>query len=281
MSPTIVFVHGAFGNAAIWTPAARELALRGHRTVALDLPGHGLDGSVPLAYLGTDRAALATEPSAMAGVTTSDDVALLRDVLGRAREHGPVTLVGASRAGLALTAVANEAPELVDRLVYVTAWCCVEHTASEYLALPEYADSLLATVAPLTVGDPATLDAIRVDWRVTDPERLDELQELLLADGTRDELLAFLRLQDPDEYLAVDERATRVDAATWGRVPHSYVRVTDDRAIPPAMQDRLIAEADRLTPDNPFDVHSIPGSHVGFHLRPGALVDVLGRIAAR
>ncbi|WIY00834.1 hypothetical protein QRX60_43415 [Amycolatopsis mongoliensis] len=62
-------------------------------------------------------------------------------------------------------------------------------------------------------------------------------------------------------------------------MPHSYVRLTDDRALPPATQDLMIAEADRLTPDSSFAVHSLPGGHSPFPTRPAELAELLGRIA--
>lgn len=46
------------------------------------------------------------------------------------------------------------------------------------------------------------------------------------------------------------------------------MRFTQDRLIPLALQNRFIAEADRLTPDNPTDVRSVPAPHVGPFERP-------------
>jgi pimeloyl-ACP methyl ester carboxylesterase len=43
---TFVLVHGAFCSAASWGPVSRELTLRGHRALAVDLPGHGLSAAV-------------------------------------------------------------------------------------------------------------------------------------------------------------------------------------------------------------------------------------------
>jgi len=44
-SPTItrpvVFVHGVRTSSAIWSPQVAAIARRGHRSVAIDLPGHG------------------------------------------------------------------------------------------------------------------------------------------------------------------------------------------------------------------------------------------------
>jgi pimeloyl-ACP methyl ester carboxylesterase len=277
---TFVLVHGAFCNSAAWAPTVQELALLGHRALAVDLPGHGLAATIPIGYLdGQDRAALATQPSGMAGISTADDVAAVTDVLRRARDHGPVVLVGHSRGGLTLTAVGNVAPELVDRLVYVSAWCCVDATVSEYSAGPENAQSLLGDTGLVPLGNPAEIGGVRLNWRTGDPDVLDRLQNALLADGTRAELLAFLHHQEPDEALVVDEVATRGQAATWGRIPRTYIRLTGDRAVPLALQDRFIAEADALTPDNPSDVHSLDSSHLRFQIHPGELVEILDALA--
>jgi len=48
--------------------------------------------------------------------------------------------------------------------------------------------------------------------------------------------------------------------------------------MPLAAQDLYIAEADALTPDNRFEVHSITSSHSGFFRRPAELVEILGRV---
>ncbi|MGY1823222.1 alpha/beta fold hydrolase [Geodermatophilus sp. SYSU D00079] len=275
-SPTFVLVHGAFCNAAVWGATARELTLRGYRAVAVDLPGHGFGATIPAGYLGAqDLDALAHAPSGMAGISTAQDVAAVVATVRRAREHGPVVLVGASRGGLTLTAVGNAAPELVDRLVYVSAWCPVAATVGEYSAAPENAGSLLPGAGVLAVGDPGEIGAIRLNWRTADPAHLDLLQAALLADGTRQELLAYLHLQEPDEALVVDEVATRADPATWGSIPRTYVRLTGDRALPLPLQDRFIAEADALLPDRPFDVQSLASSHLRFQIHPEEFADVL------
>lgn len=66
---------------------------------------------------------------------------------------------------------------------------------------------------------------------------------------------------------------------TWGRIPRTYIRLTRDRSIPLALQDKFIRDADASTPDNPFDVHSIDSSHVGFMVRPREIAAVLAGLA--
>ncbi|MET4927651.1 hypothetical protein P3L51_35740, partial [Streptomyces sp. PSRA5] len=64
-----------------------------------------------------------------------------------------------------------------------------------------------------------------------------------------------------------------------GTIPRSYLRLTNDRSLPVAMQDRLIAETDELTPDNPYDVHSLAGSHTGFVLQAPKVAGILDGLA--
>lgn len=64
-SPTFVLVHGAFANSFSFAPLQAELGLLGHRSVAVDLPGHGFEATFPASYQAPqDFAALAAEPGA-------------------------------------------------------------------------------------------------------------------------------------------------------------------------------------------------------------------------
>ncbi|MGW4485847.1 alpha/beta hydrolase [Amycolatopsis sp. NPDC004368] len=278
MAPTFVLIHGSNATSRCFSALQRELALRGHRSLAVDLPGHGAAG-FSVAYQAQDLATFATEPSPLNGVTHADAVASVTDVVRRVREHGPVILVGHSRGGLTVTSVANAVPELLERTVYVSAWCCVDGTPADYSRNPAYASPALAEAAKVLAGDPAQLGVVRMNWRSADPAHLAALKRALLADGTDAELLSFLAGMDPDETL--DAGNDRVVAEAWGRVAHTYVRLTRDESLPLALQDRFIEEADALTPANPFDVHSLDASHLGPLVRAGELAEVLAGLTRR
>ncbi|KNB50651.1 alpha/beta fold hydrolase [Streptomyces caatingaensis] len=280
--PTYVLVHGSGTSSFMWAPVQRELALLGRRSFAVDLPGHGFDAQYPTSYQAPqDLDAWADEPSTLAGVTLRDNVDMVVDVVRRVARYGPVVLVGASLGGTTITQVGNAVPELVDRLVYISAWSCVQRSSPvEYMQEPEFAGNLLAPLAALNVGDPAALGVGRANYRTADPALLTALKAAIMADGTDEQFRAFLNILQPDESLAVMTADARGRADTWGTIPRTYIRLTEDRTLPVAMQDRLIAEADALTPDNPYEVHSLDTSHTGFLLRPVEVAGILDQLIA-
>jgi len=279
-SPTFVLVHGSGSSSFMWAPIQRELALLGHRSFAVDLPGHGLDAQYPVAYQAPqDLGAWAVEPSTLAKVTLRDNADMVVDVVRRVAEYGPVVLVGASLGGTAISVAGNLLPDLVNRLVYISAWSCVERANPiEYFGEPEFAANLMGPLSALNVGDPAELGVGRANYRTTDTKLLTALKAALAGDITDEQFRAFLNILQPDESLAVMSGDARVEADTWGTIARSYIRLTDDRCLPIAMQDRLIAEADALTPDNPYDVHTLDTTHVGFVFRAAEVAAILDKL---
>ncbi|MFR9729065.1 alpha/beta fold hydrolase [Saccharopolyspora sp. MS10] len=283
MPPTIVLVHGAASTAAVWAPLQRELALRGHRSLAPDLPGHGANAHHPPGYYQCpqDLDAFASAPSALAGIGLDDYAEHVERLVRRVAEHGPVLLVGTSAGGLPITAVAERAPGLVDRLVYLSAWCAVGcASAGEHASWPEHGGNLLDGVLWPVIGDPERLGVLRFNLRTADPEIFRAAKAALMADGTDDEFRALVDAMEPDVNFRIGAQPPFATAERWGRVPRTYVRFEADRSLPPAEQDRMIAEGDALAPAQRFEVRSIDSSHAGYFCRPAEFADLLGDIAA-
>ncbi|GAB2652947.1 alpha/beta hydrolase [Saccharopolyspora gloriosae] len=283
MSATIVLIHGAASTAAIWGPLQRELALRGHRSLAPDLPGHGSNAHHPPGFYQApqDLDEFATAPSALAGVGVDDYADHVEALVRRVAEHGPVLLAGTSAGGVPITAVAERVPELVDRLVYLSAWCAVaSDSIGEYTAWPEREGNLFDRIPWPAVGDPARLGVGRINLRSSDPELVRAAKAAIMADGTDDEFRALIDVMEPDVNFRIGAEPRFATAARWGRVPRTFVRFTADESILPAEQDRMIAEADAWAPAQRFDVRSIDSSHAGYFCRPAEFADLLGELAA-
>ncbi|MFF3677477.1 alpha/beta fold hydrolase [Streptomyces sp. NPDC002120] len=280
MQPTYVLVHGAFANSFSFAPLQAELGLLGHRSVAVDLPGHGFQATFTPAYqTPQDPEGLASAPGSIKGVTLADNTAHLIGILERAKRNGPVILVSHSRGGITATAAANARPDLIDRIVYVSAWCPVRLDVGGYYAEPEMAGVDPAAFASALAGNPADLGLLRVNFRTAHPDALAGFKAAFFADGTDEQFLAFLNTFQPDENLDAGGPADRAQAETWGRIPKTYVRLADDASLPLALQDRLIREGDELTPDNPYDVRTLEGSHLKWLADPAPAARALGELA--
>jgi pimeloyl-ACP methyl ester carboxylesterase len=247
----------------------------------VDLPGHrATDAQFALDYqCPQDPTSLATRPSPMAGVGLDAYTAAAVEVVRTVAQFGPVILYGGSMGGATLNRVGNTVPHLIDRIVYDTAFCCVDlPSPADYLTTPEGSATLAGNLAALVVADPTVIGAVRANYRTADPEPLAKLKEALMADASDTEFYSLLAYLQPDESLTVGGENSQVQAQTWGRIPRTYIRHTADRMIPIALQDRMIGEADRLTPHNRFDVHTVNAGHAATAEQFGQIIDILDRL---
>ncbi|MFQ5897387.1 MAG: alpha/beta fold hydrolase [Candidatus Methylomirabilia bacterium] len=100
MTKEFVLVHGACHGAWCWEAVAEKLSARGHRVVAMDLPGHGRRAS--------ERARASLQSYARAVLDAMALEGISRGIV-----------VGHSMAGLVIPKVAELAPERVAHLVFV------------------------------------------------------------------------------------------------------------------------------------------------------------------
>ena len=119
---TFVLVHGAWQTIATWDLVTPNLQAAGHRVVVPRLRG-----------LENDSTALST---AVGLQTHVDDVLA---VLAR-EDLQKVNLVGHSYAGMIISAVAEHAPQRLDRLIYVDAFVPSDGQSAMDLFPPAFAD---------------------------------------------------------------------------------------------------------------------------------------------
>ncbi|WP_443064691.1 alpha/beta hydrolase [Streptomyces sp. NBC_00588] len=262
---TYVLVHGTHSAAAFWTAIGRELALRGHRVIAVDQPLHGAERFVPQAYQTQDLRALATEASPVAVLTLDDFERRVTGAVRRAARLGdPVVLVGHSLGGASVSRVANAVPELLARICYMAAFCPSRGMPSVNACSDSPEGRRAIVPVDQFVGDPEKLGVLRLNWRTSNRRDLAVFREMICANYSDVGFLRVLEgLQTDESMTAYDGRAVgRAD--TWGRIPRTYLRFGKDRTVAPELQDRMIAEADALTPGNRFTVHDVPDAgHLG------------------
>jgi len=208
-----VLVHGAWHGAWCYDALARDLAAAGHEVDTFDLPGHGAD----------------TTPHDQ--VTLDAYAERVAEVVGEDGE--PVVLVGHSMGGIVVTQAAELVADRIARLVYLTAFLPKDGESLQYLAgLPENPEDIV--VPNCEIAPP---DAIIPDWaaRAAFYHRCSE------ADA--DAAVAQLNPQ-PLPPLGTPVAITPERA---GGIERHYIACTDDRAIPIALQRRMIAESPCVT----------------------------------
>jgi pimeloyl-ACP methyl ester carboxylesterase len=272
-SAPIVLVHGAWHGSWAWSLVTPLLAAAGRPAAAVDVEGHGLAAVLPASSLARpfDADAFAGEPSPVAGVTLESATGLLVrqiEAIGR-----PVVLVGHSLFGHLISAAAARAPRLVERLVYVCAVLPASGAdAVGYAGSPENAGE---AVGALVVADPAVIGAIRLDVRSPDPAYRASLRSALYADVPGAIADGAIRLLSSDLPVGIPGGSSELDDAGFGSIPRTYLRTAEDRAIRPALQTRMIEEADAAFAGQPTRVVDLPSSHSPFLSMPDRVAEAI------
>lgn len=233
-SPLVILVHGAWHGAWCWATLQTELDLRGIPSLAIDLPGHGASVE-PLGDLATDAAA----------------VSAVLAKFGR-----PIVLVGHSYGG-AVISEAKSANDNVFHLVYLAAF------------VPDIGESVITMNETMPAATSALSGA------------------MIIADGasTIDPDQAYGALYNRCDPMVTPANVTRLcpqpfvtftqtlTGAAWRTIPSTYVRCTDDQAVPPAHQDVMAARCTH--------VETLDTDHSPFSSMPVETAEIIARIARR
>jgi pimeloyl-ACP methyl ester carboxylesterase len=241
------FLHGGGQGSWVWNAVIAALDRQSDgdygRALALDIPGCGVKRGRDTAAIGPDEAA----DELIADITAAG----LRDVV----------LVGHSQAGSMMPRLAQRAPDLFSRLIYIT--CS----------------------APLPGQNPITLmgdsrhgeHPDQVGWPL-DPRRHPHTEQYPLMfcnDMAADQGAAFLARLGPDMWpmavtLATDWRYDGLD-----HVPATYIACLQDGILPLAWQERF---AERFGAER---IVRLDAGHQAMNTRPQGLAEILLVEAAR
>jgi len=203
-----ILLHGAWEESRMWDDVSPILQKDGHTVTAIDLPGHGAN----------------KHQNSL--VTTSSYIQAVVDVI-KQLDH-QVILVGHSMNGALISHVAEQIPEKIERLIYVTAFLLkdggsvLEAMQSDPAggALPEVVFS--EDQAYATLPEPA-------------------LRRIGFHDIKESAIQRFLPLMA--EWQATEPFMAKVvlSEKNFGSVPKTYIRTGTDKMVSPALQDTMIA----------------------------------------
>ncbi|MGH9715362.1 MAG: alpha/beta fold hydrolase [Candidatus Acidiferrales bacterium] len=205
-----VLVHGAFSGAWIWGPLEERLRAAGHTAVAFDLPGSG-DDRTPSTQVTLDLcAALACEVLAATG--------------------GPALLVGHSMGGVIITQAAARCPQSIAALVYVSAF------------IPKNGQSLLElTNLPEGAGDQVQANLMVNEQTAEGTMPPEASRDALYACCTEETATWAIAHQRPQP-LAPFVTPVSIPPGALVGIKKFYVACARDRAVPPPLQHRMIAD---------------------------------------
>ena len=204
---TFLLVHGAWHGGWCWHKVVAALEAEGHRVLAPDLPGHGIDRT-PLD--GTTLESLASH---------------IRDLLEAAEER--VILVGHSYGGTIITQAAEWCPDKVKRLVYLTAFAPLNGQSTRELGGGD-ADTRLNS----------EMDVHPESGTVT--VRPSALRAVFYGHCDEADVTLARALLVPEALAGVGTPVATT--GNWERLPRNYILCTDDQAIGLARQQSM-AEA--------------------------------------
>lgn len=235
---TYVLVHGAWQAPYVWDAVRADLVRKGNKVIVVELPGHGADQT----------------PTHTIHINSYRDKVI--DAINKAGEQ--VILVGHSMGGVVITAVAEQIPAKISKLVYIGAFVPASGQSLGELANTDPGSQLGPQITPS--ADQLTLDVKR-----------DKLTELFIKDGSAPAKQKVLANYRPEPAIPFGDKVT-LTAANFGAVNKVYIKTLQDNVISPGLQDRMIAGAGIKT------VYSVNTSHSPFLAQPKAVTALLIRI---
>ena len=226
MSKHFVLIHGAWHGGWCWEGVIKALEEAGHTAEAPTLPGQNP---------GDDRSQ----------VTLASGVEKIVETLKR--QPRPVVLVGHSSAGFLLQSAAPQAPEKIERLIFLNAFILPDGKAQFDLVPPEAAQGMTAAAgASPDHCVPVIEDFVRNRLMAGEPV---EQQNALLSRLTPQPLALF---------------TTKVNTAAFNRLtlPRAVVFCRGDASLPPGA---FLGMAQSL---GKFDLIEIEGGHEALFTQP-------------
>ena len=206
---TFVLIHGAWHGGWCWNKLKPLLEKDGHKVVAPDLPGHGQDRTP------------------IADVTLDAYSWRICEVIDQQSEK--VILVGHSLGGLSITQVAEQRPDNIEFLVYLTA------------LLPKNGESRTS----LRERDPSG-SALSSNMDMYPEEGYvlikDESLRNTLYNDCSEEDIDWARSKLVSQALKPMTTSVVTSDENFGRVRRIYIECLKDNAIVPAFQKKMYTE---------------------------------------
>ncbi len=273
----LILVHGSWHAGWCWGLVEPYLQDIGLRTYAIDLPGHGLDATLPASYLARplNPEKFGTEPAKLASYQADDYANAVLKAVERAQKAGAekIYLVGHSMGGVPITFAAAKDAAKIDGLIYVAGLAPVgEAPAGKYIALPEQHEN--SKIGNILLADFAVTGSLRIDSASTDSTYRAATKEALAEDISDDLFNTIMNMLSPDAPASIYGDVPSF-GADFGKLPRHYVLCTQDKLLLPSTAEAVIADMDEAWPDNPTNRIDLASSHEVIFSQPQKLAEII------
>lgn len=234
-----VLVHGAWQAPYVWDAVKASLIHAGNNVTVVELPGHGSDQTVPS--------------------TLTLNIYRDKVIDALSKIDGKVILVGHSLGGMIISAVAEQEPSKIEKLVYIAAYLPASGQSLLDLAQSD-AGSALGAPGILTQNPDGTLDVKR-----------DQIINVFIQDGAAQVQNLVLQNYRVEPAIPFTNPVT-LTAANFGSVEKVYIKTLQDHVVSPDLQNRMIATAGVKT------IYQLNTSHSPFLSKPDSVAILLTKI---
>jgi pimeloyl-ACP methyl ester carboxylesterase len=233
-----ILIHGAWHGAWCWERVVPLLEQQGHQVQTPDLSASGPD-KTPLGE-----------------VTLASDTQRVCTLIDAQAE--PVILVGHSSGGVIISQVAEERPDKVKRLVYLTAFLAQNGETVFGMAEKDHESLVPPYLQP---------DQQSVTFKEGTP-----FKDILYGDCS-DADVAYVTSRLVPQAISIFSTPVSITPERFGRVPRAYISCLQDHAVTPSSQKRMYTATPCQT------VLSLNTSHSPFFSAPQDLTQHLISLA--
>lgn len=242
-----LLVHGAWHQGSCWRYLSPLLGHRGHQVLSPDLPGHG------------------SHRQDLKRVSLRRYTDFLRQVILKLDKK--LILVGHSMGGMLISQLAEQEPELIEKLVYIAAF------------LPQNRDSVFGLMEQNQEQAAQQLSPIVRQMRMSADKRLCDIEKSQIKNlfyNCCDKQHADWGLSQFSTQATLPLSAkVNLSEENFGRIPKVYISCTEDRVIPLNQQKKMIS---RQACQEWLQMKS---DHSPFLSAPQTLADILDAVAQK
>lgn len=235
--PTYVLVHGAWADESAWGFVRNQMAVNAN-VVVVNLPAHGADNTYGV------------------GVGLNDYVKTVTEAVNKV--NGKVTLVGHSMAGAIISQVAENIPNKINKLIYVSAY------------LPKNGESVIDLTKKDSTSKVGANLEFNADYSLATIKK-DAIGDAVCADCPpymKDMLVKYHRAEPAK---ALNDKVTL--SSKYAAVPKYYIATTLDQAVPFTLQQKMLKDNGGMK-----KVYEMKTSHLPFVVQPDEFLKIIGSI---